>query len=193
MENTETREQTEEVKYSEYSLHNINNISSLEELSKYNKQILKHASMITKHNKEKAKDLVQEFYLKMFDYFEKNPNKKINGGFIANTLRNRYIDEVRFMKRYDFGVGDKDSVETYLIEMEEAEPYELTKEDSMLDLLSEIIENDLSGEEKLIIELTYDMNLSELSRQTGISYSNLRYSYLKAKTKIEQKLKENRF
>lgn len=184
----------ENQKYTDYSLHTIKNVGSLEELAKYHKLIFKHAVMVTGYvNKTNAKDLVQEFYLKMHDYFEKNPNKKINGGFIATALKNRYIDEKRYMSRFDFGIAEKDSIQTYLEDRADDEAYEATTEDYLLSELEDIIDNHLTGEERLLIELSYDMNLSELSRKTDISYSNLRYEYLKTKKKIEQKLKDNRF
>lgn len=180
--------------YTKYSLHNIKDISSLEELSKHHKLIYRHAVMVTGYvNKTDAKDLVQEFYLKMHDYFEKNPKKKINGGFIATALKNRFIDEKRFMNRFDFGIGEKDSTQIYLESRPAEEEYEETYEDSLLSELESIVDNQLTGEEKLLIELSYDMNLSELARQTGINYSNLRYEYLKIREKIKQKLKDNRF
>lgn len=176
-----------EKRYTAYSLHKIKNIGSLEELSKYDREIRKYATLL---DVQLSEDIVQDFYLKMWEYFEKNPKKKINGGFIATTLRNRFIDEKRYNNRFDFGIGDKDAIQTYLIDIVEEDEYE---NDYRLDLLEDIVETYLTEEERMIIELSFDMNLSELSRQTEISYSNLRYSYLKAKAKIEQKLKENRF
>ena len=176
-----------EKRYTTYSLHKIKDIGSLEELSKYDREIRKYATLLDSQTSE---DLVQDFYLKMWEYFEKNPKKKINGGFIATTLRNRFLDEKRYNKRFDFGIGDKDAVQTYLIDIVEEDEYE---NDYRLDLLEDIVETYLTEEERMIIELSYDMNLSEISRRTEITYSNLRYTYLKAKAKIEQKLKENRF
>lgn len=176
-------------KRTEYSLHAIKEIKTIEELSKHYDLIYKHAIMVTKYNnKSDAKDLVQDFFLRMDGYFKKSPNKSINGGFIATSLKNRFIDEKRYMRRFDFGVGDKDSVETYLEDYKE-ENYEMDIDDERLEKLHHIVQNNLTEEERRLITLTFDMNLSELSRQTGISYSNLRYEYLRIKNKIEKLIK----
>lgn len=172
-----------EKRYTTYSLHKIKDIGTLEELSKYDREIRKYATLL---DVQLSEDIVQDFYLKMWEYFDKNPKKKINGGFIATTLRNRFIDTKRYNKKFDYGSSTKDAIETYLLETPAEKDYELTKEDTLLYQIDWVVENELTEDERELVYLTYDMNLSELARQTGINYSNLRYEFLKIKEKIKK-------
>ena len=94
------------------SLHNIEGVRSIEDLAPHYDLIKSHLLVLTNKRGEDIEDLMQDFYIKMYNYFEKYPSKVINGGFVSNTLRNmlrNYYSAVSKNKtEYEHSLVDKD-------------------------------------------------------------------------------------
>lgn len=156
-------------------LNHINNITSLEELAVYYDDIIKHTRCYITKDENLYGDIVNNVILKCDKQFKKG--KIINGGFLAITLKNEYIDHLRSeSKTFHSEIPDTrldDSNES----IQDEEDFKIFYEEF------EKKYNELSWYQKKIIEFKANgMSLLELSRQTKISYRNLLYHMDKVKT-----------
>ena len=70
----------------------IKNIGTLLELSKFNSLLQRHALALTKGNKYRADEILQNTYINMHNYFERNEGVTINGGLVSVAMRNDLRD-----------------------------------------------------------------------------------------------------
>lgn len=164
-------------------MRNIKNITSITELSKYDKTIREHAKILIK-DPNTADELVQEMYLNLHKYFQKYPNKIIDGGLVSVTLRNLHRNYLAYeVNRYDRGGWDYEVTFPDLPDETEGIIHEKLKMEELYDEVDRKVAG-LSWYEKKVLEYSQIMSLSELSRQSNISYISLIYS----KNKINDKL-----
>lgn len=149
-------------------------------------------------SKDEAEDFVQDMYIKIYDYSQKTNNSilynedEVNYYFVFVVLKNLYTDSFRKKKLIKV-----DLVDTFIDEDE----YNEQEFNSQLKL-AEDWETDLKNQiqqltdykQKLIlsyIKFVYDniyvnsKRVSELSRETGISYWSLRKISLIIKDQIQ--------
>lgn len=170
-----------ENKDSKYKMSIIKDINTLEQLSKHDTLIRNHTKEFIKCN-DTADDLVNDMYLSLNRAMLKG--KVIDGGYVHITLQNLYKNYLKFkVNRFDFG----DSInEAKIPEFEDK--FEDTYQDKIYEesLYEEIearIEN-LTWYEKKILEFEDVISLSELARQSGITYRSLCYSRDKMRDKL---------
>ena len=161
---------------SNVNLSMIKNITTIEQLSKYYDNIRDYTYLIDRENKQDMDDVLQDTFIKIMDMFDKQPDKVINGGYVALTLRSVYINKLKLKSRYD----RFSNVENIIDDNEQFNKYDWDKYDK-------IIEN-LSWYEKKVYEYCITMNISELSRQSGISQKSLRLTFIKIKNKIKSEM-----
>lgn len=161
------------------SLHNIEGVRSIEDLAPHYDLIKSHLLVLTNKRGEDIEDLMQDFYIKMYNYFEKYPSKVINGGFVSNTLRNmlrNYYSAVSKNKtEYEHSLVDKDDND---LEIEDK-----LKDEELYQEMYEKIE-ELEWVERTVLEYSLIMSIAELSRLSEIPYQNIIYTLNKAKTKL---------
>lgn len=161
---------------SNVNLSMIKNITTIEQLSKYYDNIRDYTYLIDRENKQDMDDVIQDTFIKIMDMFDKKPGKVINGGYVALTLRSVYINKLKLKSRYD----RFSNVESIIDDNDQYIKYDWNKYDK-------IIEN-LSWYEKKVYEYCITMNISELSRQSGISQKSLRLTFIKIKNKIKSEM-----
>ena len=166
---------------SNVNLSMIKNITTIEQLSKYYDNIRDYTYLIDRENKQDMDDVIQDTFIKIMDIFDKKPGKVINGGYVALTLRSVYINKLKLKSRYD----RFSNVENIIDDNDQFNKYDWDKYD--WDKYDKIIEN-LSWYEKKVYEYCITMNISELSRQSGISQKSLRLTFIKIKNKIKSEM-----
>lgn len=169
------------IKTTSTSLHKIVDITDIKQLSVYNTLILEHARMLTKGDRLLAEDIVQEMYINLHKYFEKYPDKIINGGFVSLSLRNTLKNYWETLKRKD---NNYDWEKQELVYDESDEEIEEKLKDEVLYEEMERRMEELPWYERKVLEYSLEMHITELARKSGINYQNLVYSLAKAKTKI---------
>ena len=121
-------------------------------------------------NRNKADDLVQEMYLKLY-----NQKKQINSGYIYATLRSIFIDEIR---------KDKLSLDAKIpIQFEDEFDIQLIEE---IEVKYEIIDNEINKmqwHEKTIVHESSKIGIRPLARKAQISKEII--------VKVRKKLKDN--
>jgi hypothetical protein len=151
-----------------------------------------------------AEDYVQEMYIKIYLYVEKNGNElmynkdEVNFYFIYVTLKNMYYDDLRRAKRIKLEPISHDIIQD---ESEYSEFDFYLKNDAIEawhdNLINEI--NEIDGYTRTKANLYYvkfifDMvfvkrvSVSELSRRVGITYWSLRHTVLLIKKQIKEKI-----
>lgn len=162
-------------------LNIIKNISSLEELSKYDDIIRLQAKRLIKCP-ETADDLVNDMYIKLHKTMQNGTI--INGGYVHITLKNLYTNHLKFdTNRYDRGDSYYEAkIPEFEDTFEEDFQDKLELEEQYEEIERRIKE--LTWYEKKILEFEELISLSELSRQSGITYRSLCYS----RDKIREKL-----
>lgn len=151
-----------------------------------------------------AEDFVQEMYIKIYDYSQKNNNdlmydsNEVNYFFIYVTLKNLYYDTTRQSKKQRY-VDFDDSIVLYEEEYSE-EDYTVQKEaieiwsKRLNDEIEELEKQDYSKKlvsmnyyryifEKVFVEQT---SVSDLSRKIGITYWSLRNTLNNIKRQINE-------
>lgn len=164
-----------------YKLSVIKDITTLTELSKYDTLIRNHAKEFIRC-KETADDLVNDMYLSLNKAMLKGKN--IDGGYIHITLQNLYKNHLKFkIGRFDFGDSINEAkIPEFEDNFEETYQDKLYQE-SLYEELEVRIEN-LTWYEKKILEFEDVISLSELARQSGITYRSLCYSRDKMRDKL---------
>lgn len=161
------------------SLHNIEGVRSIEDLAPHYDLIKSHLYVLTNKRGADMDDLMQDFYIKMYNYFNKYPNKVINGGFVSNTLRN-------MLRNYYNSVSkNKTEYEHNLVDREDSdlEIADKLKDEELYQEMYEKIE-ELDWVERTILEYSLIMSIAELSRLSEIPYQNIIYTLNKAKSKL---------
>lgn len=167
-------------KNTETDLSMIKNITSLDQLVLYDLNIRRFANCKIKE-KHLVDDFVNEMYIKVYKSFENG--KTINGGYIVLIIENLYKNHIKFEKRYQQEIGyqhDSEDKSKKAIE----EKYIV---DERFDEMYELIDSRLKWFEKKILELSYQMPLTELSKRSKIPYASLIYTSNKIKNKLDIK------
>lgn len=165
-------------------MRTIKNITSIEQLAKYDSIIREHALILIK-DQHIADELTQELYINIHKYLTKYPNKVLDGGLISVSLRNLHRNYLKYEhNRYDRGG------ETYEVSFPDLpDDYEdIFREKMEIENKFKIIESGLktlNWYETKVWEYSQIMSLSELSRQSKISYTNLIRTMNKIKEKLE--------
>lgn len=161
------------------SLHNIKDVRSVEDLAVHYNLIKRHLFVLARRSGEDIEDLLQDFFINMHKYFEKYPDKVINGGFVSNSLRNMLRNYYVSVKRNP-AVYEMDLVATE----DNSEELELkTEEELKYDEMYSMVE-ELDWAEKTVLEYSLIMSVAELSRLSEIPYQNLVYALNCAKKKL---------
>lgn len=139
-------------------------------------------------NSDTAEDLVQEMYLKLHSLIESGLDIKydetINYYYIYKILRTFFLD----LKIKEKRVSYTDEAEFYLLELEANE--DRLGDKTHKELHKEVMETleDLYWYDRKVFELLDgEMSVSELSRNTGISYYSLYNTYKKVKQILKDK------
>lgn len=140
-------------------------------------------------NKNTAEDLVQEMYLKLHHYIENGADirydESINYFYIYKILKSLFID----LKRKEKKINYIDEAELYMLELE-ADEY-LIDDRTHTELYQDVMEilEELYWYDRKVFELLDgEISISELSRNTGISYYSLYNTYKKVKQLLKDKL-----
>lgn len=140
-------------------------------------------------NSDTAEDLVQEMYLKLHSLIESGLDIKydetVNYFYIYKILRTLFLD----LKRKEKRVSYTDEAEFFLLELEADEDTlgDKTHKELHRDVM-EILEDLYWYDRKVFELLDGEMSVSELSRNTGISYYSLYNTYKKVKQILKDKL-----
>lgn len=151
-----------------------------------------------------AEDYVQDMYVKIFDYYQKTHNdlmfnqNEVNYFFIYVTLKNAYFDDIRRSNKQSFVSIDENihideesySEDIYLTQSKAVEIW-LTK------INAEIVEMEKEDYSRRLVTLNFYLyiydkvlvkqtNLSELSREIGITYWSLRNTLNNIKRQINE-------
>jgi RNA polymerase sigma factor (sigma-70 family) len=145
----------------------------LEELSKKDKQWRQIAFNICK-DKSLADDLVQEMYLKLYNY-----EKQINDFFVIIVIRNLFLDYCR-KKKYFISIEDINITNGTSFEIDDYH-YEILKATEKLKFY-EIELLDMSGEH----------SLRDLANRYNINYQKVNRIVTKAKKKIWQEVENQK-
>ena len=148
---------------------------------------------------EIAEDFVQEMYIKIYTYYEKNGNDlmynedEINHFFIYVTLKSIYFDSIRKNKMIyvpldQVNILDEDYIEddfNFKIQSIKSWKQNIEKE------IESIIEYNRKKASLCYFKFIYtkifeeNMSVSELSREVGITYWSLRNTILLIKEQIK--------
>ena len=133
-------------------------------------------------NSDTAEDLVQEMYLKLHGLLESGLDIKydetVNYYYIYKILRTLFLD----LKRKEKRVSYIDEAEFMLLEMKADQ--DMIGDKTHNEIYKDVMETleDLYWYDKKVFELLDgEMSVSELSRNTGISYYSLYNTYKKVK------------
>lgn len=153
----------------------------LEKLAENHKKWLAIAYNMCKC-KDKANDIVQDMYLKMYEL-----NKIVDDGYIYFVIRSIFIEEKRKQKEFYY---DPHNVEKIIneIELKTIQPCTLFN-----DLKKECYDksyNKLEPHEKVIIHFSSTMGLREFARNSEISISLIQKTKRKLKTLIWEETKK---
>ena len=164
------------------NLSMIKNVKSIHELSKYYNEIRDYIYLVDRNSKQDMDDLVQDTFMRLQKIWDNFPDKVINGGYVALTIRSIRMNNLKIKNRTDKTICDFDDF------IDQDTEYDNISNDKYdWDKYDEIIEN-LSWYEKKVYEYCLTMNISELSRQSGISQKSLRLTFIKIKEKIKNEL-----
>lgn len=162
------------------TMYDIKDISSLEELVKFD-SIIREKARLMCNNNEIYDDITNDMYL-LIDTKMKE-GKIINGGYIFLTLKNLFTNYNKRQSKMDFG---NELTQAYIKDVDD--DFEDTKEtkeyqETLYDEISRRIET-LTWYEQKLLQMSKEMSLLELHRQSGISYRSLCYT----KEKINNKM-----
>lgn len=140
-------------------------------------------------NPDTAEDLVQEMYVKLHHLIENGAdityNETVNYYYIYKILRTLFID----LKRKETKVSYTDDAEMYLLELK-ADDY-LVDNRTHSEIHREVMKTleELYWYDRKVFELLDgEMSISELSRNTGISYYSLYNTYKKVKQILKKRI-----
>jgi RNA polymerase sigma factor (sigma-70 family) len=140
-------------------------------------------------NSDTAEDLVQEMYLKLHGLLESGLDIKydetVNYYYIYKILRTLFLD----LKRKEKRVNYIDEAEFMLLEMQADQ--DMIGDKTHNEIHKDVMETleDLYWYDRKVFELLDgEMSVSELSRNTGISYYSLYNTYKKVKQILKEKL-----
>lgn len=140
-------------------------------------------------NSDTAEDLVQEMYIKLQGLIESGLeiryDETVNYYYIYKILRTLFLD----LKRKEKRVSYTDEAELYLLELKAED--DTIGDKTHRELHSEVMETleELYWYDRKVFELLDgEMSVSELSRNTGISYYSLYNTYKKVKQILKDKL-----
>lgn len=145
-------------------------------------------------NKDTAEDIVQEMYIRLHHYVEKGKdityNNTVNDFYVFKILRSMFFDLKRKEKKISFVDIDEihqfdvnKSDDFFNTEIDQPEYYQ-----ELYDKVMSIL-NGLYWYDKKVFELLDgEMSVSELSRNTGISYYSLYNTYKKVKQILKNEL-----
>jgi RNA polymerase sigma factor (sigma-70 family) len=140
---------------------------------------------------EYAEDLVQEMYLRLYNYTTPEKiikNGKVNRGFIWFTLRNMYLTLCGQRSRNEkIRIGEGFEI------LDETEDY---KRFEALEIIDSMISDEVNSfhwyDKKLFqLYMTTDMSMRDISKETNISLSSIFITIQKCKGKIKQSVGEN--
>lgn len=159
----------------------------LNELVKHQSELLKMAKRFDSQN---ADDLLQDTYIRLYDTGK--DFKDIDLSYIYSVMRSIFIDKHRRVKEIPFEDFSDFQLETET-EYKEADPINL-------DVLSNVEKQiyysyfgrNITNDKNEIIAQIEGVNLSKLSRETGISYRTIytRFQRLKEKICLEMQSKQ---
>jgi len=153
---------------------------------------------------DKAEDYVQEMYIKIFNYTERNNNdlmyadNEVNFIFVYVVLKNMYYDDFRKKKvvieeiKNDFIEDDTYYSEIDFNQKNDAVLRWLVNIDSEIE---SIYDYNKRKANLLYIKFIYDkifidkMSVTELSKEVGISYWSLRNTILTIKKQIKNEIR----
>lgn len=180
------------------------NSNVLDILAKKHNEWIKMAKSFKLNNND-ANELVQEMYLRMYDY-TKDVNrimyneKEINTFYIYITLRNLYYSKCSSYKRKNIKVfTDIDQEKyNYIINNIAYNEDEINKNynkkvdlEALYDKIDEIIDDWYWYDKKLTkLYLSTNMSMRDISKETKISLSSIFNTLTNAKEKIRQESKE---
>ncbi len=150
----------------------IKSITMLEKLAENHKKWITIAYNMCKC-KDKANDIVQDMYLKMYEL-----NKSVDDGYIYFVIRSIFIEEKRKQKEF---TQDLETIE-YLVNKNEYNT--LKQSNTFEDLKKECYDqayNKLEKHEKVIIHFSSTMGLREFARNSEISISLIQKTKRKLK------------
>lgn len=166
------------------NLTEIKEINSIEELAKHYDLIRAYAHQINPQQKEQMEDIVQDTFIKLQVLFEKYPEKVIDGGYVAMTLRSvRLNDKKAYINKMDFGNFLNESIIPDTEDESEITIQTKMDEEILWEKFDELVE-DLSWYDRKVLQHSLTMSISELSRNSGIGYDSLRHTMNKNKAKI---------
>ncbi len=180
------------------------NSNILDILAKKHNEWIKMAKSFKLNNND-ANELVQEMYLRMYDY-TKDVNrimyneKEINTFYIYITLRNLYYSKCSSYKRKNIKVfTDIDQEKyNYIINNIAYNEDEINKNynkkvdlEALYDKIDEIIDDWYWYDKKLTkLYLSTNMSMRDISKETKISLSSIFNTLTNAKEKIRKESKE---
>ena len=140
-------------------------------------------------NPDTAEDLVQEMYLKLHNLIESGLDIKydetVNYYYIYKILRTLFLD----LKRKEKRVSYTDEAEIYLLEIEsENDEFGDKSHREVHQQVMETLEELYWYDRKVFELLDGEMSISQLSRNTGISYYSLYNTYKKVKQILKDKI-----
>ena len=138
---------------------------------------------------EDAEDLVQNMYLKIYDWkgkYDKTlmfSETEVNHYFVFLVLRNLFLDLCRTNKK-------EIRLESEFYDKKITRQVSLEYKEQLTEIKKEIASWHLY--DRKIYELIFieDYNMSELARQTGINYDSIRRTRLKIEKLLNQKIKK---
>ncbi len=161
------------------SLSNISNINNINDLAQYYDQIRAYAHQINPQKKEEIDDIVQDCFIKLDRIFKKYPDKVIDGGYIALTLTSLYKNyRKNYLNKNIMNDSPTEEIDDSELSIKNKEMDEIKWEK-----LNSSIQT-LSWYEKKVLEYSFQMSLSELSRKSDISYKSLTHTLKKIKLKL---------
>jgi len=152
----------------------------LDELSKNNEQWLKIAYQLCK-DKDTAKDLVQDMYLKLYQL-----EKEISVGYIYFTIKSIWLNQIKKNKEIP-------TEEIISQEQSEYDFYNDAQTQIKIDLINEKIQNS-DIVQKTIVKHSFEKGLREFNRKSKIPILTIQRYRAKFKDEIwkeaEKKLKD---
>lgn len=137
-----------------------------------------------------AEDIVQEFYIKVFEKPHCHPkiinHEGINTYYIYAILRNMYLSHIRLGKRFMFPYIEWDIVEAITPSEEDLDIENLELEDVYLlylkDKIDDVLES-LTMDERQLYELHFAKGISQrkISRDSGVSLNFINNTMLRIK------------
>ena len=133
-------------------------------------------------NAQDAEDLLQDFYLKLWQKRDDLPDEAMKEAYLVTMIRNLFIDQRRLkhldasaeLKNED-GPPDERSLDRQIDAKDEAQQME--------GLINRLPERD----SKIIqMHLVEDRSYEEIERDTGLSQGNIRIIVMRTKKKLKQ-------